>query len=49
MAAMDLGLRARWATMHGIPRTAMKIGARRGDPLARLLAGHGRGIDPYPL
>jgi cytochrome P450 len=46
---MTIGLRARWMTLHGIPRTVMRIRARRGDPLARLLAGHGRGIDPYPL
>jgi cytochrome P450 len=46
---MTVGLWARWAAMHGIPRAVMKIRSHRGDPLARLLAGHGRGIDPYPL
>ena len=49
MAKMTVGLWARWAAMHGIPRAVMKIRSRLGDPLARLLAGHGRGIDPYPL
>jgi cytochrome P450 len=46
---MTVGLWARWVAMHGIPRAVMRIRAHRGDPLARLLAGHGRGIDPYPL
>jgi cytochrome P450 len=27
----------------------MKVQARRGDPMAQLIAGHGRGVDPYPL
>jgi cytochrome P450 len=35
--------------MHGLPRAFMGIQARRGDPLARLIASHGRGGDPYPL
>ena len=46
---MTVGLWSRWAAMHGIPRTVMKIRSRLGDPLAQLLAGHGHGIDPYPL
>jgi cytochrome P450 len=49
VATMAVGLWARWAAMHGIPRAVLKIRARRGDPLARLMAGHGHGIDPYPL
>src|SRR5882757_288941 len=43
------GLWARWLAMHGVPRAFMKMRARRGDPLARLIASHGRGCDPYPL
>jgi hypothetical protein len=35
--------------MHGVPRAFLAVQARRGDPLARLLANHGRGDDPYPL
>ena len=35
--------------MHGVARTFMTVRARRGDPLARLIAGHGRANDPYPL
>ena len=39
--------------MHGVPRAFMAIRARQGDPLARLIANHGRGTgpsrDPYPL
>jgi cytochrome P450 len=27
----------------------MKVQGLRGDPLARLIGSHGRGIDPYPL
>jgi cytochrome P450 len=46
---MDVGLWLRWAAMHGVPRAYMKLRARRGDPLARLIAGHGRSFDPYPL
>jgi cytochrome P450 len=46
---MTVGLWARWAAMHGIPRAALKVRAYRGDPLARLMAGHGHRIDPYPL
>jgi cytochrome P450 len=46
---MSVGLWARWAALHGIPRTVMRLRASIGDPMARLLAGHGRGVDPYPL
>jgi cytochrome P450 len=46
---MAVGLWARWAAMHGVPRAVMKIRSHLDDPLAQLLAGHGRGIDPYPL
>lgn len=46
---MRVGLWTRWAVMHGIPRAVMRARALGGDPLAQLLAGHGRGIDPYPL
>jgi cytochrome P450 len=35
--------------MHGVARAFMKIQAVRGDPLARLIASHGRATDPYPL
>lgn len=46
---MGIGLWARWMAMHGVPRAFMKIQAKRGDPLARLLAGHGRDDGVYPL
>jgi cytochrome P450 len=46
---MGVGLWTRWAAMHGTVRVFMKVQALRGDPLARLIAGHGRDIDPYPL
>ena len=46
---MGVGLWARWVAMHGSVRAFMKIQGLRGDPLARLIASHGRGIDPYPL
>jgi len=46
---MGVGLWARWVAMHGAPRAFMAIRARRGDPLARFIANHGRGGDPYPL
>jgi cytochrome P450 len=35
--------------MHGVPRAFLAVQARRGDPLARLMANHGSGDDPYPL
>ena len=40
---------ARWLAMHGVARAFMKVRALRGDPLARLIASHGRATDPYPL
>jgi cytochrome P450 len=46
---MGIGLWARWVAMHGVPRAYMAIHARRGDPLAQLIANHGRDGDPYPL
>jgi cytochrome P450 len=46
---MRVGLWARWVAMHGVPRAFLAVQARRGDPLARLLANHGCGGDPYPL
>ena len=46
---MGIGLWSRWAAMHGVPRAFMAVRARRGDPLARVIANHGRGCDPYPL
>jgi cytochrome P450 len=46
---MGVGLWARWMAMHGVPRAFMKIQAKRGDPLARLLAGYGRDDGVYPL
>jgi cytochrome P450 len=46
---VGVGLWARWVAMHGMIRAFMKVRGLRGDPLARLIAGHGRGIDPYPL
>jgi cytochrome P450 len=46
---MNVGLWTRWLGTHGVARMFMRVQARRGDPFAQLLAGHGRGIDPYPL
>ncbi|HET6732337.1 cytochrome P450 [Mycobacterium sp.] len=46
---MRVGLWSRWTAMHGVPRLFFAVRARRGDPLARLLANHGRDNDPYPL
>src|SRR4051812_26070048 len=46
---MGIELWTRWFAMHGVPRAFMAVRARRGDPLARVLANHGRGLDPYPL
>jgi cytochrome P450 len=46
---MRVGLWSRWAALHGVPRAFLAVQARRGDPLARLLANHGRGGNPYPL
>lgn len=46
---MSVALWARWVALNGVPRAFMAVRARRGDPLARLIANHGRGSDPYPL
>jgi cytochrome P450 len=46
---MRVGLWARWMAMHGVPRAYMAVRARRGDPLARLIANHGHSHDPYPM
>jgi cytochrome P450 len=35
--------------LDGLPRAALAVQARCGDPLARLLVGPQRGGDPYPL
>jgi cytochrome P450 len=45
---VGVGLWARWAAMHGVPRAFMKVQGWRGDPLARVIASHGRASDPYP-
>ncbi|UGU03359.1 cytochrome P450 [Mycobacterium intracellulare] len=45
---MRVGLRARWAAMHGVPRAYFAVQARRGDPLARLLRS-GTADDRYAL
>jgi cytochrome P450 len=42
-------LRLRWVLVDGLPRAALAVQSRRGDPLARLLIGPQRGGDPYPL
>lgn len=46
---MQIGLWSRWLALHGVPRAFLGIQARRGDPMAALLANHGRPADPYPL
>lgn len=46
---MQVGLRARWAAMHGVPRAYFAVQARRGDPLARLLRTGTSGEDRYAL
>jgi len=46
---MAVRMWVRWVAMHGVVRTFMKGRALRGDPLARLIASHGRATDPYPL
>lgn len=46
---MGVGMWARWVAIHGAVRALMKLQGLRGDPLGRLIASHGRGIDPYPL
>ncbi|MGX9669959.1 cytochrome P450 [Mycobacterium sp. HM-7] len=45
---MQLGLWSRWLALHGVPRTFLRMQARRGDPMAAVLTNHGRGLDPYP-
>jgi cytochrome P450 len=49
---MDLPVRdwAHWATGYGLPRTGLKMLARRGDPMAKLLTIDSNPIDDiYPL
>ncbi len=38
-----------WAAGYGLPRATLRLLARRGDPLARLLIDTDRGDDIYPL
>jgi cytochrome P450 len=38
-----------WAAGYGLPRAALKLMARRGDPLAQLLIDTNRGDNIYPL
>jgi len=40
---------AHWAAGYGLPRATLRLLARRGDPLARLLIDTNRGDDIYPL
>jgi cytochrome P450 len=46
---MEIKLWMRWVAQHAVPKLFMGIQARRGNPLAQLIVGHGRGVDPYPL
>jgi cytochrome P450 len=49
---MDLPVRdwAHWATGYGLPRTGLKMLARRGDPMAKLLTIDANPVDDiYPL
>jgi cytochrome P450 len=46
---MRMGLWSRWLALNGVPRAFLAAQARRGDPMAKVLANHGRGADPYPL
>ncbi|GFG71871.1 cytochrome P450 [Mycolicibacter senuensis] len=46
---MRPGIWLRWALLHGIPRGVLAVQARRGEPMARLLAGPLRGGEPGPL
>lgn len=46
---MNIGLWTRWLALHAIPKSFMRIQARCGNPMAQLIANHGRGNDPYPL
>lgn len=43
------GLWLRWAMLQGLPRAFLAVQSRRGEPMARLLAGPLRGGDPDPL
>ena len=38
--------RIRWFALHGVTRTLAKVGARRGDPQARLIADPQVRADP---
>jgi cytochrome P450 len=49
---VDLPIRdgVHWATGHGLPRTALKLLARQGDPMAKLLTIDSNPVDDiYPL
>lgn len=46
---MNIGLFARWVVLHAVPGAFMRVQARRGNPMAQLLANHGVGGDPYPV
>ncbi|MHA3024568.1 cytochrome P450 [Mycobacterium sp. BMJ-28] len=46
---MRVGLWSRWFALNGVPRAFLAIQARRGDPMAQVLANHGRSQDPYPF
>ncbi|MBI3224071.1 MAG: cytochrome P450 [Mycolicibacterium cosmeticum] len=46
---MQLGLWTRWLALNGVPRAFLAAQALRGDPMAKVLANHGRGADPYPF
>jgi cytochrome P450 len=39
----------RWVVLNGVPRAALAVQARRGEPTARLLIGPQRGGEPYAL
>ncbi|MEV0671193.1 cytochrome P450 [Mycobacterium sp. NPDC050441] len=46
---MDIKLWTRWVALHAVPKAFMRIQGRLGNPLAGLIANHGRENDPYPL
>jgi cytochrome P450 len=46
---MRVGLWVRWFALNGVPRAFLAVRARAGDPLARLVVGHGRGNERYAL
>jgi cytochrome P450 len=46
---MRVGIWARWAALHGVPRAFFAVRAWRGDPLARLLGNRVRSDDRYSL